>query len=357
MGEAAGDRVMLHGQELAYACYPGSAAGRDRSRSTTLVLVHGVGSSSATWDAVVPRLVEAGVEVITVDLPGHGRSAKERGDYSLGALASTVRDLLDHLGVERCILVGHSLGGGIAMQFAYQFPNRTNGLVLVASGGLGREASALLRAASLPGAELVLRLVAHRRTVRVLAASGRVLGFLRGTGPLLDDESLSTLHELGDRATRGAFLSTLRQVVDVSGQRVSAVAKLPTASHLPTMLVWGDRAPIIPIEHGRAAVALLPRGRLVVFPGAGHEPHRYDPARFADLLAEHVALVAQSADQDAAGRASTSAAARSPVRRAPSMNPDQGPAVHSPASTTASTRRTRRSGSTGSPVVQAPATG
>jgi len=287
MIHATGDTVRLHGVEIAYAAYPGSGAGRP-----PLVLVHGVGSTQATWEQVVHRLDGAGVGAVTMDLAGHGASAKERGDYSLGAHASTIRDLLDHLGHAQAILVGHSLGGGIAMQFAYQFPERTAGLVLVASGGLGREASPFLRAATLPGSELVLPLVSHPRTLQALAGSGRVLGFLRGTGPLLDEESLSTLRELGDPATRGAFLATLRSVVDARGQRVSAVAKLPTASHLPTLLVWGDRDPIIPLAHGRAAVDLLPNGRLVVFPGAGHEPHRQDPERFADLLVEHAQTVA-----------------------------------------------------------------
>jgi pimeloyl-ACP methyl ester carboxylesterase len=288
-----------------------------------------------------------------VDLPGHGGSAKERGDYSLGALASTLRDLLDHLGYAGCILVGHSLGGGVAMQFAYQFPERCDGLVLVASGGLGREASPFLRAASLPGAEFVLPLIAHPRTLGAVAAAGRWLGALHRTGPMVADESLSTLRELGDPATRAAFLATLRGVVDITGQRVSAVGKLPAASHLPTLLVWGDHDPIIPIAHGRATVELLPQGRLVVFPGAGHEPHRHDPERFAQLVLDHPARLGQLA----ASSPRTSAAARSPVRRAPSINPDQAPAVHSPASTKPPRTRSRNSGSTGSPPGHAPALG
>jgi pimeloyl-ACP methyl ester carboxylesterase len=272
-------RVVLHGQELAYRECEGSGP--------LLVLVHGVGSNSSTWDPVLPPLVAAGASVLTLDLPGHGSSSKERGDYSLGSLASSVRDLLEHLGHERCVLVGHSLGGGVALQFAYQFPQRLEGLVLVASGGLGREAFPLLRAASLPGAELVLPLIAHPRTVGAVAAVGRVLSFLRLGGTLLSEESLTTVRELGDPATRTAFLATLRGVVDISGQRVSAVSKLPAASHLPTLLVWGDRDPIIPIAHGREALALLPNARLVVFPGAGHEPYRHDPERFAALLLDH----------------------------------------------------------------------
>jgi pimeloyl-ACP methyl ester carboxylesterase len=280
--------AVLHGQQLAYQEY----AGRD-SGSPLLVLVHGVGSSRATWDPVLPALVDAGAGLVTVDLPGHGQSAKERGDYSLGALASTVRDLLDHLGHQRCVFVGHSLGGGVGMQFAYQFPERCQGLVLVASGGLGREASPLLRAASLPGAELVLPLVGHPRTVSAVAAVGRALSFLRRTpADLLSEEALTTLRGLGDPAARTAFLSTLRAVVDVSGQRVCAVSKLPAAAHLPVLLVWGDRDVIIPVEHGRQAAQLLPHGRLVVFPGAGHEPHRHDPVRFAELLLEQQRLVA-----------------------------------------------------------------
>lgn len=271
-----GRHAVLHGQEVAYERYAGPGP--------LLVMVHGVGSSSSTWDTVVPHLAAAGANVLTLDLPGHGASSKERGDYSLGALASTVRDLLDHLGHESCIFVGHSLGGGIAMQFAYQFPARCEGLVLVASGGLGREAFPLLRAASLPGAELVLPLLAHRRTVGAVAAIGRALSYLRIGENLLSAESLSPLRELADPAARTAFLATLRGVIDISGQRVSAMSKLPAASHLPTLLVWGDRDPIIPIAHGRQALELLPNARLVVFPGAGHEPYRHDPVRFATLL-------------------------------------------------------------------------
>ncbi len=272
-------RAVLHGQEIAYVETPGAGP--------VLLLVHGIGSSSRTWDTVLPLLEDQGAHLVAVDLPGHGASGKGRGDYSLGALASTLRDLLDHLGHERAVLVGHSLGGGVALQFAYQYPQRVEGLVLVASGGLGRDASVLLRAASLPGSELVIPVVAHPRSVSAIAMVGRLLTRVRGT-PALPDDAMTTLAELGDAETRGAFLATLRSVVDVSGQRVSAVAKLTSAEHLPTLLVWGDRDTIIPVRHGRDAADRLPRSRLVTFPGAGHEPHRHDPGRFAALLIDHV---------------------------------------------------------------------
>jgi pimeloyl-ACP methyl ester carboxylesterase len=272
--------VTLHGQQVAYR--------QVGDEGPLLVLVHGVGQSSATWDAVLDRLGTGGHQVVAIDLPGHGRSSKDRGDYSLGSLASTIRDLLDALGHERCVVVGHSLGGGVALQFAYQFPQRCDGLVLVASGGLGPEAFAPLRAATLPGAELVLPLITHRRTMAVLTWVGTALSLVGIRPEVLSPEALGTLGELADPPSRMAFLATIRGVVDVSGQRVSAVGKLPAAAHLPLLMVWGDRDRVIPLQHGVSAKELLPSSRLVVFPGAGHEPHRFDPLRFVDLLLEFV---------------------------------------------------------------------
>jgi pimeloyl-ACP methyl ester carboxylesterase len=275
-------RAALRGQVLAYEDIPGTGP--------LVLLVHGVGANRATWDTVLPLLSAHGLHVLTVDLPGHGDSTKGRGDYSLGAMATSLRDLLDFLGYDRCVLVGHSLGGGVAMQFAYQFPQRCDGLVLVSSGGLGPETNSLLRAASLPGAELVIPLLAHPRSVDAITKVGRLLGALHVGPGLLSEDSMTILAGLHDPPTRSAFLATLRGVVDISGQRVSAVSRLPDA-RMPILLVWGDRDPVIPIGHGQSAAALLYDGRLVVFPGAGHEPHRHDPQRFADIVAEHVARV------------------------------------------------------------------
>src|SRR5215467_7902525 len=124
---------------------------------SVLMLVHGIGSDSTTWDAVAPHLAER-FTVIMPDLLGHGHSAKPRADYSIGGYANGMRDLLGLLDVDRVTLVGHSFGGGVAMQFAYQFPERTERLVLVASGGLGQEISLALRALTLPGASVALGL-------------------------------------------------------------------------------------------------------------------------------------------------------------------------------------------------------
>jgi pimeloyl-ACP methyl ester carboxylesterase len=270
----------LHGQRIAFQHVTGEG--------TPVVLVHGVASSSHTWVEIPRALGARGHPVLAVDLPGHGGSGKGRGDYSLGALASTLRDLLDHLGYDDAVVVGHSLGGGIALQFAYQFPSRCSGLVLVASGGLGPEAAAPLRLATVPGAELALPVITHPRVLTAAARLGTGLARLGIHSESLSPAGLETLVALQDPESRAAFLATLRGVVDVSGQRVSAVSKLPAAAHLPVLLVWGDRDRIIPLAHGRAAKRALPQSRLVVFPHAGHEPHRADPERFAALVSDFV---------------------------------------------------------------------
>jgi pimeloyl-ACP methyl ester carboxylesterase len=181
-------------------------------------------------------------------------------------------------------VVGHSLGGGIAMQFAYQFPERCERLVLVSSGGLGREVHLLLRAASLPGADWVLPFL----TSRGLRGAGRGLGAILRRGPLAPSGDVEILARgfgaLGTTGSRQAFLHTVRAVIEPSGQRVSASDRLHLAALLPTLIVWGERDSIIPVRHGLAAHEAMAGSRLEVFPGAGHMPHHDDPRRFAEIL-------------------------------------------------------------------------
>ena len=148
--------------ELRTATIHGSSVGyRTAGEGPVVVLIHGMAGSSTTWEPVIPLLAHE-CTVVAPDLLGHGGSAKPAGDYSLGSLASGVRDLLVALGHERATIVGQSLGGGVAMQFAYQFPERCERLVLVSSGGLGSEVSLGLRLLTLPGAEYVLLVGCHR---------------------------------------------------------------------------------------------------------------------------------------------------------------------------------------------------
>jgi len=256
-----------------------------------LILVHGITSSSASWEPVLPLLTEH-FTVIAPDLLGHGESAKPRGDYSLGAYASGVRDLLAALGYEHATVVGHSLGGGVAMQLAYQFPERCDRLVLVSSGGLGREVNALLRAATLPGSELVLPLLVSAGLVGAVDSAIGVLGRLGLRGRPDLEEMWRGFCSLGDAEARAAFLHTLRGIVDIGGQRVSATDRLYLAAEVPTLLIWGERDRIIPQAHGEAAHAAIPGSLFEVFEGAGHFPHRDDPARFAATLSDFVATTA-----------------------------------------------------------------
>jgi pimeloyl-ACP methyl ester carboxylesterase len=258
---------------------------RTAGSGPVLLLLHGIANSSQTWEHVAAPLSKR-FTLIAPDLLGHGESATPRGDYSLGAHASGVRDLLTALGIEHVTVVGHSLGGGIAMQFAYQFPERCERLVLVSSGGLGREVHLLLRAAALPGADYVLPLL----TAGPLVGVGRSLGGLlqrARIAPRGDVEVLARgFASLDNTGSRQAFLHTVRAVIEPSGQRVSAHDRLALASLLPSLIVWGERDSIIPVSHGVAAHEAMPGSRFEVFEGAGHLPHDADPERFAAVLAD-----------------------------------------------------------------------
>jgi len=266
--------LILHGHRVTY---------RTAGSGPVLLLLHGIANSSETWEGVAGALAGR-FTLIAPDLLGHGESATPRGDYSLGAHASGVRDVLTALGHDRVTVIGHSLGGGIAMQFAYQFPERCERMVLVSSGGLGREVH--LRAAALPGADWVLPVL----TSRELLAAGRALGGVLRRVRLAPDGDLEVLAHgfasLDNAGSRKAFLHTVRAVIEPSGQRVSAHDRLALAALLPTLVVWGERDSIIPASHGVAAHEAMPGSRLELFPDAGHMPHDDDPRRFARVLTE-----------------------------------------------------------------------
>ncbi len=274
MSALAADEVVLHGHRVRF---------HSSGDGPLLVLLHGIASTADTWAPVATGLA-ASHTVLAPDLLGHGASAKPRGDYSLGAYASGVRDLITALGHERATVVGHSLGGGIAMQFAYQFPERVERLVLISSGGLGREVHPILRASTLPGSEIVLALLGRRW----LRTTGGAVGATLGRLGLRAGEDLAGvaagIASLGDADARGAFVHTARAAIDPGGQRVSATDRLYLAAHLPTLIVWGERDPIIPAAHGEAAHAAIPGSRLEIFAGAGHFPHREQPVRFVSLV-------------------------------------------------------------------------
>jgi len=252
-----------------------------------VVLIHGMVNSSRHWETVAMRLADS-YTVIVPDLIGHGDSATPRGDYSLGAHAASIRDLLTAIGIDCATIVGHSLGGGVAMQFFYQFPQRTERLALVSSGGLGREVSPLLRSAALPGASALLALAAHRQVLTALHTAGERLR-ARGSGKGVYLQAIArALRPLEEPGARRAFLQTLRAVIDARGQRVSARDRLYLLGSMPTLIVWGERDNTIPLAHGRAAHEAVPGSRFETLPRAAHFPNLEDPEGLAAVLRDFI---------------------------------------------------------------------
>jgi pimeloyl-ACP methyl ester carboxylesterase len=267
----------LHGHTVIYRM-AGEGAGKP-----VVVLIHGMVNSSRHWREVAERLA-GDYTVIAPDLIGHGDSATPRGDYSLGAHAAAIRDLLAALGVRRATIVGHSLGGGVAMQFFWQFPERVERLALVSSGGLGPRVSPLLRLAAVPGASPALALAARPRVVDAIASLANELERRGSAKAVYLDAIARALRPLQSEGSRRAFIQTLRGVIDARGQRVSAVDRLYLLGPVPTLIVWGERDRTIPLEHGRAAHEAIPGSRFQTLPRAAHFPHLEDPDGLAGAL-------------------------------------------------------------------------
>jgi len=288
MGTVPLRHVRIHGHDIGY---------RRTGSGPAVLLVHGMAGSSATWRAVMPAL-GADHLVVAPDLLGHGESAKPLGDYSLGAYASGLRDLLGALDVGPVTVVGQSLGGGVAMQLAYQHPELVERLVLVNSGGLGREVSWILRALTLPAAEYVMPVVFPGFVREAGDALGRALARIGIRAPSLE-EVWQAYASLTETANRQSFVRTLRAVIDLGGQSVSASDRLYLTAGMPTLIVWGDRDPIIPVAHAYAAHDAMPGSRLEVFEGIGHFPHVECPDAFVAVLLDFLATT-ETTDHDPA---------------------------------------------------------
>jgi pimeloyl-ACP methyl ester carboxylesterase len=297
--------VDLHGHRAVY---------RVAGKGPAVVLIHGMINSSRHWEAVAASLADSH-QVIAPDLIGHGDSATPRGDYSLGAHAASIRDLLATLGLDRATIVGHSLGGGVAMQFFYQFPQRTERLVLISSGGLGHEVSPLLRGAALPGSAALLRLATRPRLVGGIAAAGAQLRSRGNSAGVYLQAVARALGPLQEPGSRHAFLQTLRSVIDVQGQRVSARDRLYLLADMPTLIVWGERDRTIPIAHGLAATGSIPNCRFEALPRAAHFPNLEDPEGLAKVLAEFLATTSPARFEDSGWGDVVGRRARATIRR------------------------------------------
>ncbi|MGZ4452986.1 MAG: alpha/beta fold hydrolase [Nocardioides sp.] len=272
----------VHGHRRAYAI-----GGREIGTAPVLLLLHGLACNRHTWDPVWDRLGEK-YTLIAPDLLGHGESDKPRGDYSPGGYANGMRDLLTILGVDKVTVIGHSFGGAVAMQFAYQFPERTERLVLVNAGGLGKEVTVLIRALGLPGYQYTLGLL----TAPVIRqVNTTILRALKATGlrDLRDlDEVADIVDSLRDPRARYAVHKLVTGVMDWRGQNITMRDRAYLTELMPLCVVWGEDDHVLPASHAQTATQFAPKAQVTVMPDAGHFPHRDHPDAFADLLIDFV---------------------------------------------------------------------
>lgn len=240
-----------------------------------VLLIHGLGGTRRTWRHLIAGLALTHT-VIAPDLPGHGLSDPPAGDYSLGAHACAMRDLLLTLGHHRATMVGHSLGGGVALQTAYQFPERTERVALISSGGLGAEVTPILRAATLPGADPIvakLSAIPPALTQRLFSVLPTLIG--PADRRILAD----ALSGLTDDQQRRAFFRTARTVIDWRGQTVSATRQLGLLRDVPLLVAWGADDKTIPPHHHHGLAAQVPNAVTVEIADAGHYPHETAPVQ------------------------------------------------------------------------------
>lgn len=276
--------LVIHGHRRAFV---------QVGRGPVVLLLHGLGCDHTTWSPVIEQLSRR-FTVIAPDLLGHGASDKPRADYTLGGYANGMRDLLAVLGIDRVTVVGHSFGGGVAMQFAYQFPQYTERLMLIAPGGLGRGVHPIMRALTLPGASAVLAVAA----APPVYATARFLGerahaaHLPGTADV--PGALSVLAGKHDPQERDAFLHVLRAVVDWRGQVVTMTDRAYLALNMPTCVMWGSQDTVLPPGQVEVARRCVPGARIEIVDGAGHFPHEEFPDRFTSVLTDFVATTTPS---------------------------------------------------------------
>ena len=250
-----------------------------------LLLIHGVGCDSKSWEPVLAKLAQR-FTVIAPDLLGHGESDKPRADYSLPAFANGMRDLLAALGIDRVTVVGHSFGGGVAMQFAYQFPQLVERVVLVSAGGVAKDVSLALRLAAMPMGAEALAMLRAPGVMPAIRGFGRAVGSVLGSTKLGRDAAdvVGILEGFQDPAGLAAFARTLRSVVDARGQFVTMLDRTYLVQSLPVQIIWGEDDLIIPMDHAHKAHEAIPGSRVEIFEKSGHMPYHDHPDRFVEVV-------------------------------------------------------------------------
>jgi len=270
--------VTIHGHRRAFV---------KAGSGPALLLLHGLACDHTTWEPVIESLARR-YTVIAPDMLGHGLSDKPRADYSVGGYANGMRDLLTVLGIDKVTVIGHSFGGGVAMQFAYQFPERTERMMLVSSGGLGPEVTPAIRAITTPGFHQAMGLltmpgVRHAGVVGLKTLSRTGLKAARDLGEVAD-----IYESFKDPQTRAATRHVVRAVVDWKGQIVTMADRAYLTDAMPMAVVWGRHDMVIPVRHASNAAALAPKARVQVIPDAGHFPHKDHPERFVKIVEDWV---------------------------------------------------------------------
>jgi pimeloyl-ACP methyl ester carboxylesterase len=260
------DGVRVHWAELG-----------ESTEKPPLVLLHGLSDCHRSWMRLAPRLARDR-RVLVPDLPGHGLSGRPDASYELGWYARVLGRWLDTAGVDRADVVGHSFGGGVAQMMLLECPGRIRRLVLVSSGGLGREIAALLRVAgSIP-------LFVERLGQPFMGLFTRLAR--SATGSLHSSEDAARLSAMNAQSgSARAFARTVRDIIDWRGQRRSFFARADELSALPPMAVfWGDRDAVIPFSHAEALANAVDGVRLTRFAACGHYPHHEKPDDFVNGL-------------------------------------------------------------------------
>ncbi len=268
--------VVVHGYRRAY---------RISGSGPALLLLHGLGCDSSTWIDVIPALAEH-YTVIAPDLLGHGDSDKPDADYSLGGYANGMRDLLTVLGIDKVTVVGHSFGGGVAMQFAYQFPDRTERVALVSTGGLGKEVTPLIRLLTIPGSGLAIGIATMRPWRPLVSGVMRTISRLPLTATRDLDEVARIYEALADRGQRVAVQRVTSHVLNWRGQYVTMTERSYLARLMPVLVVWGRDDMVIPVSHADLAPTQV--SDVHVLDDSGHFPHKDHPEEFCRIVVDFI---------------------------------------------------------------------
>lgn len=270
--------VEIHGHRRAY---------RMAGSGPALLLLHGLGCDHRSWLPVFERLARSHT-VIAPDLLGHGASAKPRADYSVGGYANGMRDLLTVLRIDKVNVVGHSFGGGVAMQFAYQYPERTQRLILVGSGGLGPEVTPMIRAITTPGYHGIVGALTVPVARQAIGGALRLLSRVPNPHTRDLDEVANIFDAFADPRARAAIRHVVRGVVDWRGQIVTMSDRAYLTASMPVCVIWGAEDRVIPASHAHNASRLMSGARVEIVDDAGHFPHKDHPERFVEVIDDFI---------------------------------------------------------------------